>query len=99
MYRRPMSKLDALILFAVIQVADIATTSVAIHAADLHEGNPIVAVWMDMLGPLWWLPKLGLVVLAVLVARRVRRVWPIAAVSALTLLPVIGNIVQLCVWL
>ena len=95
MVRQAMSKLDALILFAIIQGADIATTSVGIHAAGLYEGNPVVALWMGMLGPLWWLPKLGIVLFAVLAARRFRRVWPLAAVSALTLLVVVNNIVRL----
>jgi Domain of unknown function (DUF5658) len=90
-----MSKLDALILFAIIQVADIVTTSVGLHAAGLYEGNPVVALWMDMLGPLWWLPKLGIVLFAVLVSRRLRRVWPLTAISALTFFAVINNLARL----
>ena len=42
---------------AVIQIVDVITTNGALSNG-AYEANPIVKKMMDLLGPLWWIPKL-----------------------------------------
>ena len=42
---------------AVIQISDVVTTNGAMSNGAV-EANPIVKKMMDLLGPLWWIPKL-----------------------------------------
>lgn len=42
---------------AVIQISDVVTTNGALSNGAV-EANPIVKKMMDLLGPLWWIPKL-----------------------------------------
>jgi hypothetical protein len=66
-----------LVLFMLLEVADVVTTNhrLALHSA--WEANPIVAALQSELGCAWWLPKalaFGWVAVAV---TRIRRRWPL----------------------
>ena len=78
--------------FAVAQAADVASTQWGLMLPRLYEANPMIAWCMQELGALWWLPKFALVVFAFWLAPRLTRIWPIAAVTGLTLLAVLNNL-------
>lgn len=88
-------KAALLLLFAVAQTEDVLSTAAALGLPGIYEGNPAMAWCIAELGALWWLPKAALVLFAVLVARRIRPTWPLAAVSALTFLAVLNNVARL----
>src|SRR5579862_5871041 len=86
----------ALAALALAQVADVLSTNAALAsgATGTHEGNPAMALAMQYLGPLWWLPKalLGLwliyecLKLKAMSKRQIIVLSAVAKVYALTLL-------------
>jgi hypothetical protein len=93
---RPM-----LLFFALLQIADIATTNHALALPGHAEINPVMASAMTHLGPAWWLPKIAIVALAVLTARLAARrrskllTLAFHASVAITFMVVMNNIARL----
>src|SRR5438105_9193670 len=77
------------------QIADIATTDLALHRGG-WEMNPLMALAQAHLGTSWWLPKFALMALAglVVLSTRVRR-FPVAIVVGTNWVPTILNLLQL----
>jgi len=88
----------ARILFALLvtfQVLDVATTSYGLSVSGIYEGNPAIAWCQHALGVWWWLPKLGVVLLA---ARFLgRSAWPLAVVAGITCVFALNNLLWLAV--
>ena len=77
------------------QIADIATTDLALHRGG-WEMNPLMALAQAYLGTPWWLPKFALMALAglVVLSTRVRR-FPVAIIVGTTWIPPALNLLQL----
>ena len=89
-----MNPTALLLGYALLQGADIATTTYGLRQPGLYEGNPAIAWCMAEFGDLWWVPKIALVVCSVLIAQRLRSWWPINLIFALTLAAVLNNIAR-----
>src|SRR5258708_7792853 len=77
---RPRSVTIALIV--ALQFADIITTDHALAAGSATEANPVMAWMMFTAGQYWWLlPKLSLIAMVLLFARRLRSNWSFAFVA------------------
>ena len=88
-----ISRFDLLVIFVILQVADVMSTNAAIGRPGVTEGNPVVRALMIAHGENWWIaPKIALVAAAILVVRRVPRRWPLIALSALYMAVVINNL-------
>lgn len=78
-----------------LEVVDVLTT-IKVVAAGGSELNPVMSVLMELLGPVWWIPK---VVLASCVAgyfgTRPSVSWRVVAVLVLCAIVVLNNVVQL----
>jgi hypothetical protein len=78
MFRAPITYRPAVLLgttIVALQVADVLTTGTILTLGG-YETNPIVGAVMAGLGPVWWLPKLGLgSVVAAWLASRPRITW------------------------
>jgi hypothetical protein len=92
--REPVNR-ALLILFATLQLADIATTNRALASPGNYEVNPLMASLQAQLGAAWWLPKLAVVLLVCLLAPLMRRRWPMLFAIGFYLLVVAGNLVSL----
>jgi hypothetical protein len=78
---------------AAVSAADVVSTNHALASgADIVEANPLAAASMILLGSAWWLPKAGLVLFAALIAPKIRRRWPLAAVVAIYAAVVANNL-------
>ena len=82
-----------LLLFAALQLADVVTTNHALAVPEVHEGNPLMAIAMTHLGPMWWLPKAGIVAFAIFAVPRIRRRWPLKLVAAILVGFVANNLI------
>jgi hypothetical protein len=91
---RPVDR-SLLILFAILQFADIVSTNYALASPSLREGNPLMASLQAHLGTAWWLPKAAAMLLVCLMAPLLRRRWPIMFAISFYLLVVIGNLLAL----
>lgn len=88
-----ISRFDQLVIFIILQVGDVMSTNMAIGRAGVTEINPIVRALMVAHGENWWVaPKIALVAAAILVMRRVRWRWPLAALTALYIPVVLNNL-------
>ena len=81
-----------LLLFALLQLADVVTTNHGLSAAEVVEGNPVMALAMVHLGPMWWLPKVALIAFSMIAVRRIRRQWPLNLVTAILVAIVANNL-------
>ena len=88
----PLWKGHFLLLFAALQLADVVTTNHGLSAAEVVEGNPVMALAMAHLGPVWWLPKVVIVAFAMIAVRRIRRRWPLNLVTAILVALVANNL-------
>jgi hypothetical protein len=84
-----------LILFALLQFADIVSTNYALAFPGNREGNPLMASLQAHLGTAWWLPKTAAMLLVCLMAPLTRRRWPIVFAVFYSLLVVSGNVAAL----
>ncbi len=77
------------------QIADIATTNLALHRGG-WKINPLMALAQACLGTPWWLPKFALMAVAglVVLSTRVRR-FPVAIIVGTTWIPPALNLLQL----
>ncbi len=88
--RGALGKCLLVVILAVLQIADVATTNRALAADPAHwELNPAMAWFMAHLGAEWWLPKLALVGFAVLAAPRIQARW--LALAALLYVAIVAN--------
>ena len=76
-------RLVTIALIVALQFADIITTDHALAAGKATEANPVMAWMMFTAGQFWWLfPKLGLIAIVLIFARRLRSNWPFAFVAS-----------------
>jgi hypothetical protein len=79
-----ITRFDLLVIFILLQVADILTTNDALARPGVREANQFIQAHMHAYGDLWWLqPKLALIAVAMVVARQVRWRWPLAVVCVI----------------
>jgi uncharacterized protein DUF5658 len=89
-----VSRFDLLVVFIILQVADILTTNDALARAGIREGNHLILAHMRNYGDLWWVqPKLAVIGIAMVVARQVRWRWPLAVVCSLYAAIVVNNLI------
>ena len=81
-----------LLLFAMLQLADVVTTNHGLAAAEAIEANPVMALAMTHLGTMWWLPKVAIVAFAMIVVRRIRKRWPFHLVAGILIALVANNL-------
>jgi len=84
-----------LILFVVLQVADVITTNIALALPGNVEGNALMAAYQANLGAAWWLPKVAVVGLAWFLQPLMRRQWPMICAISYYALIVSGNLTHL----
>jgi Domain of unknown function (DUF5658) len=84
-----------LLLFVLLQVADVVTTNYALAAPGVWEANPLMALMQAQFGAAWWLPKLAAVGFACLATPLLRRRWPLLLVVAYYSIVVSVNITHL----
>ena len=88
-----ISRFDQLVIFIILQAADVMSTNIAIGRAGVTELNPIIRALMVAHGENWWVaPKIALVAAAILVMRRVRWRWPLTGLTALSVPIVLNNL-------
>jgi len=90
-----LSDWPLLILFVILQVADVITTNSALALPGNAEGNPLMASYQAQLGAAWWLPKLAVVGLAWLLQPLMRRQWPMICAISYYAMIVSGNLTHL----
>ena len=74
-----ITRFDLLVVFILLQVADILSTNDALAHPGVREGNQLILAHMRTYGDLWWLqPKLAVIGVAMVVTWRVRWRWPLA---------------------
>ncbi len=83
--------------FALVQLADIATTRVILQRGGV-EANPLMAWAQGSLGSAWMAPKLALAAIALCLLPRFRKPWHIAVAVVACAIPVISNLVVLATW-
>lgn len=81
-----------LVLFSLLQLADVLTTNHALATGKAFEANPVMALAMVHLGAVWWLPKVVIVAFAILAVPRIRTRWPLNLVSGILMMMVAGNL-------
>ena len=84
-----------LLLFALLQVADVVTTNYALAVPGVWEANPLMALMQSRFGAAWWLPKVAAVGFICLATPLLRRRWPLLLVVAYYSLVVSINITHL----
>jgi hypothetical protein len=91
---QPLSRVSwaLLILFFVLQVADVVTTNHALAVPGNWEVNPLMEFAQAHLGPSWWIPKIAAAGLAAVVVLHIRRPWPIACAVSYYVLIVSSNL-------
>lgn len=94
--RRPSSRTCRvlMIIFAGLQVADIASTNYALTIPGVWEINPLMAFAQAKLGALWWLPKLVVAAVLCRAAFSLQRRWPMIFAVSVSGLPVLANLVH-----
>jgi hypothetical protein len=90
-----LSDWPLLILFILLQVADVLTTNVGLALAGNSEGNPLMAAYQAGLGAMWWLPKIAVIGLAWVLQPLMRRQWPMICAISYYALIVSGNLTHL----
>lgn len=89
-----ITRFDLLVVFILLQVADILTTNDALARPGVREANHLIQAHMYAYGDLWWLqPKLAVIGVAMVVARRARWRWPLALVCLLYVGIVANNLI------
>ena len=79
-----ITRFDLLVVFILLQAADVLTTNAALARPGAREANQLIQAHMHAYGDLWWLqPKLALIGVAIVVARQTRWRWPFALVCLL----------------
>ena len=84
-----------LLLFGVLQLADILSTNAALVVPGVWEANPLMALSQAEFGAAWWWPKAGGALLCVIVAPLLRRSWPLVLMVAYYAIIVSVNLAQL----
>jgi hypothetical protein len=84
-----------LLLFVVLQLADILSTNAALAVPGVWEANPLMALSQAELGVAWWWPKAGAVLLCSIVAPLLRRLWPLVLAVGYYAIIVSVNLAQL----
>ena len=84
-----------LLLFALLQVADVVTTNYALAVPGVWEANPLMALMQSRFGAAWWLPKVAAGGFACLATPLLRRRWPLLLVVAYYSIVVSINITHL----
>jgi Domain of unknown function (DUF5658) len=84
-----------LLLFALLQVADVVTTNYALAVPGVWEANPLMALMQSRFGAAWWLPKVAAVGFICLATPLLRRRWPLLLVVAYYSIVVSINITHL----
>jgi hypothetical protein len=90
-----LSDWPLLILFILLQVADVLTTNAGLALAGNSEGNPLMAAYQAGLGAMWWLPKVTVIGLAWVLQPLMRRQWPMICAISYYALIVSGNLTHL----
>jgi Domain of unknown function (DUF5658) len=89
-----ITRFDLLVVFILLQVADIITTNDGLTRPGVREANHWILAHMHNYGDLWWLqPKLALIGIAIVVARQARWRWPLALVCFLYVGIVTNNLI------
>ena len=86
------------LLFVLLQIADVISTNIGLARPGLAEANPMMTLALSQLGSFWWLPKLALLVpIALGIRAGGLRGWreqiALGAVSALYAVVVTNNLV------
>jgi hypothetical protein len=84
-----------LIIFALLQIADIVTTNYALATPGNWEANPIMRLSQAQFGVGWWTPKVAAVGFAAIVLPQLRRRWPMVFAVSYYVILIIGNLVCL----
>ena len=84
-----------LVIFAVLQIADVVTTNYALVMPGVWEANPLMALMQTQLGPVWWLPKVAVVVFVCFATPVARRRWPLVLMISYYAVIVSINLTQL----
>jgi hypothetical protein len=79
-----------IVVLAAAQLADVVSTNLALATNRTVEANPLMAWFMQELGPIWWLPKvIGLAaILWIFLTKPVNAhwAWPILALYLVVVL-------------
>ena len=84
-----------LILFGILEFADVVTTNLVLSIPGAHEANPIMAAIQTHLGSAWWLPKAAIVAWFAVAATESRRRWPMVCAVSLCAVVVAINLANL----
>ena len=84
-----------LVIFAVLQIADVVTTNYALVMPGVWEANPLMALMQTQLGPVWWLPKVAVVGFVCFATPVARRRWPLILMISYYAMIVSINLTQL----
>jgi Domain of unknown function (DUF5658) len=84
-----------LLLFILLQIADVITTNYALAVPGIREVNPLMTWTQARLGPAWWLPKVAVVGFVCLATPLLQRRWPMLLVVAYYSIIVSINIAHL----
>ncbi|MBS0638998.1 MAG: DUF5658 family protein [Acetobacteraceae bacterium] len=79
------------LLLVALQIADVATTNVALATPGLREGNPVMAWAQEALGAHWWVMKWVLAYAGICALALVRNVWPLRLATGYYATIVISN--------
>ena len=89
-----ITRFDLLVVFILLQIADVLTTNDALARPGVREANQFILAHMHTYGDLWWLqPKLAVIGVAMVVARQVRWRWPLAVVCLLYAGIAVNNVI------
>ncbi len=81
-------------LLVALQFADVATTNIGITLPGRREGNPMMAWAQSALGENWWLIKIGLACIGILVLSRLRPRWPLNMAAGSYSILVVQNVMH-----
>jgi hypothetical protein len=84
-----------LLLFALLQVADVVTTNYALAVPGVWEANPLMALMQAQFGAAWWLPKIAVANYLCVAALYMRWRWPMVFAVSISGLAVVGNLTHL----
>jgi Domain of unknown function (DUF5658) len=84
-----------LILFGILEFADVVTTNLVLSIPGAHEANPIMAAIQTHLGSAWWLPKAAIVAWFAVAATESRCHWPMVCAVSLCAVVVAINLANL----
>ena len=86
-----MTKRILIVIFVLLQVADVFTTN-SVLAAGGREENPFVAAAISSCGSLWWLPKLGVALACAIILVHGRARYVAAGVALMSVVVLINCI-------